>query len=66
MKKVYKIYHCISEGKNASDVTVWSSAPDFNTEKEAEDYLLKNIKPQEDYAQYFFIAPTYKYLPLES
>lgn len=65
MKKVYKIYSCIMEDANSSDVTI-EGTPDFSTEMEAEAYLKKNMKPAQDYTRFYFILPTYKFLPLDN
>lgn len=64
MKKVYRIYSCIIEDGNSSDVTI-ENTPDFSTELDAETHLKKNMKPAQDYTRFYFIAPTYKFLSLE-
>lgn len=67
MKKIYAIYGIAytKSGRTAMSFSIIES-PDFHTEKEAEEYLLKNIKPQGDITKCYFILPTYQFLPLDS
>lgn len=65
MKKVYCIYESIALKGDYSFVRV-SDSPDFKSEQEAEKYLLKKAVSMNSHTQFFFILPTYKYLPLDS
>ena len=67
MKKVYRIYGCTADSEGIAGREFFIiDTKDFGSEKEAEEFLLKAFKPVEDYSQFYFIAPTYKFLPLDS
>ena len=65
MKKIYCIYESIALKGDYSFVRV-SDTPDFKSEREAEKYLIEKAKTMDRHTQFFFIAPTYKFLPLDS